>query len=132
MMLLTRSFLFFNSCLKLDNRARSMLHNLSLHTPLLAYVKLLSVVRTRGLRHGFLLFHWNSMGLPFTRMNLLMLFVCVMAGLLLIYHPTVSVAKPFLSIMHLAVHTVFFPLSAITTFTISLKTIFRSLPWCSN
>ena len=101
-----------------------MLHSLSSHA-LLPYVKPLSVVRTRGLRHGFLLFHWNSMGSPFTRMNLLMLFVCVMAGLLLIYHPTVFVAKPFLSIMHLAVHTVLFPSSAITMFVISLRNYFQ-------
>ena len=103
----------------------SMLHSLSSHAPLLPYVNLLSVVRARGLRHGFLLFHWNSMGSPFTRMNLLMLFVCVMAGLLLIYHPTVFVAKPFLSIMHLAVHMVLFPSSAITMFVISLRNYFQ-------
>ena len=87
-------------------------------------IKLLSVVRTRGLHHGFLLFHWNSMGSPFTRMNLLMLFVCVMAGLL-IYLSTVFVVKPFQLIMHLAVHMVLFPSCAITMFMILMRNCFQ-------
>ena len=58
------------------------------------------------------------MGSPSTRMSLLMLFVCFMARLLLIYLPTVLVAKPFQLIMHSAVHTVLIPSSAIMIFVI--------------
>ena len=44
-----------------------------------------------------------------------MLFVCFMAGLLLIYLPTVFVAK---LIMHSAIHTMLIPSSAIMMFVI--------------